>query len=155
MAEVKVNGSSLFGSVSLLTHNGENYHHKVKDVPCNGEEITTEGKDLDQAFGGEDHDEDQVDLVEDGLHAIWLLICFHHHGHHVDDDEHHDYDVKGLLGHEIEEEGLENVLGLGNTNGKSVSEYNIIRIILFRIFAGKMINMESTYTNILYMKVCC
>lgn len=125
--------------VSLLTHNRENYHHKIKDVPCNCEEVTTEGKDLDQAFGGEDHDEDQVDLVEDGLHALRLLIGFHHHGHHVDDDEHHDHDVKGLLGHEIKEEGLENVLGLGNTNGKSVSEYNIISTISSRMLAGTTI----------------
>lgn len=55
---------------SQLTHNGENYHHKVKDVPCNCEEITAESKDLDQAFSGEDHDEGQVDLVENGLHAL-------------------------------------------------------------------------------------
>lgn len=121
---------SLFGSVFLLTHDRKNYHHKIKDVPRNCEEITTEGEDLDQAFSGEEHDEDQVDLVEDRLHALWLLISFHHHGHHVDDDEHHDYDVKGLLGHKIKEEGLENVLGLGNTNGKSVSEYNIMSILL-------------------------
>lgn len=47
---------------------------------------------------------------------LGLLVGFHHHGHHVDDDEDHDNDVKGLLGHKIEDEGLENVLGLGNTN---------------------------------------
>lgn len=99
----------------LLTHNGENYHHKVEDVPRHGEEITTQGNDLDQAFGGEDHDEDQVDLVEDGLHALRLLVGLNHHGHHVDDDEHHDHDVKGLLGHQIKEEGLEDVLGIGYT----------------------------------------
>lgn len=56
--------------VSLLTYNGENNHHKVKDVPCNCEEIATQSNDLNQAFSGEDHDEDQVDLVEDGLHAF-------------------------------------------------------------------------------------
>ena len=104
----------------IRTHNRENDHHKVKDVPRNCEEITTEGKDLDQAFGGEDHNEDQVDLVEDGLHALGLLICFHHHGHHVDDNEHHDNDVKGLLGNEIEEEGLESVLWIRKTNSDSV-----------------------------------
>ncbi len=113
-------------SVSLLTHNGENNHHKVKDVPCNCEEIATESDDLHQAFGGEDHDEDQVDLVEDGLHALWLLVGLHHHGHHVDDDKHHDHDVEGLLGHEIEEERLENVLGLENINGKLVSNKTLI-----------------------------
>lgn len=134
MAEPTVNKPSLFGSVSLLTHNGENYHHEVKDVPCNGEEITTEGKDLDQAFGGEDHDEDQVDLVEDGLHALGLLIGFYHHCHHVDDDEHHDHDVKGLLRHQIEEEGLENVLGLGITNNNSVREYNVVRVFYLQYF---------------------
>lgn len=100
----------------LPTHNRENYHHKIKDVPSNCEEVTTERKYLNQAFGGEDHDEDQVDLVEDGLHSCGLLIGFYHHGHHVDDDQHHDHDVKGLLGHEIEEEGLENILELGETD---------------------------------------
>lgn len=128
-----------FWGVSLLTHNRENYHHKIKDVPRNCKKIATEGKDLDQAFSGEDHDEDQVDLVEDGLHALWLLIGFHHHGHHVDDDEHHDHDVKGLLGHEIEEKGLDNVLRLRNTNGKSANEYNIISPILSRMLADRTI----------------
>lgn len=108
---VKLLGERILNSVSLLTHNGQNDHHKVKDIPCNGEEITAEGKDLDEAFGGEDHDEDVVDLVEDSLHVVGLLVGFHHHGHHVNDDEHHDHDVKGLLGHEIEEEGLDDVLG--------------------------------------------
>lgn len=117
----------------LLTNDWENYHHEIKDVPRNCEEITAEGNDLDQAFGGEDHDEDQVDLVEDGLHALWLLIGFHHHGYHVDDDEHHDHDVKGLLWDEIEEEGLERVLW--QTNSKSVSECNTIST---KLFAGGM-----------------
>lgn len=121
-------------AASLLTHNGENYHHKVKDVPRNGEEITTEGKDLDQAFGGKDHDEDQVDLVEDGFHALGLLIGFYHHSHHVDDDEHHDHDVKGLLRYQIKEEGLENVLGLGNTNNKSVREYIVVSVFYLQYF---------------------
>lgn len=56
-------------TVFLPTHNRENYHHKIKNVPCNCEEVTTEGKNLNQAFSGEDHDEDQVDLVEDGFHT--------------------------------------------------------------------------------------
>lgn len=83
----------------LLTHNGEDYHHKVENVPCNGEEVTTQGKDLDEAFGGEDDNEDQVDFVEDGFHALGLFVRLHHHGHHIDDDKHHDHDVEGLLGH--------------------------------------------------------
>lgn len=57
-------------SASLLTHDREDYHHKIKDVPRYCEEITAQGEDLDQAFGGEDHDEDQVDLVEDGFLAL-------------------------------------------------------------------------------------
>lgn len=94
----------------LLTHNGEDYHHKVENVPCHGKEVTTQGKDLNEAFGGEDDNEDQVDLVEDGLHALGLFICLHHHGHHIDDNKHHDHDVEGLFGHQVEEEGLQNVL---------------------------------------------
>lgn len=97
------------------THNGKDYHHKVKDIPANCEEVAAEGKNLDEAFTGEDEDKDQVDLVEDGLHAFRLLIRLHHHGHHVDYDEHHDYYVKGLLGHQVKEEALNHVLGLINT----------------------------------------
>lgn len=37
------------------------------------------------------------------------------HTYHVEDDEHHDGDVKGLLGHQVKEEGLQNILD-GRTN---------------------------------------
>lgn len=104
----------------FLTNNRKNDNHKVKNVPCNSEEVTSESKELNQAFSCEDNDEDQVDDVENRLHSFRLLVGFHHHGHHVDDDEHHDHDVEGLLGHQIEEEGLENVLKLENTNPQSV-----------------------------------
>lgn len=93
-----------------LTNDGQNDNNKVKNVPTNGEEITAEGKYLDEAFGSEDDDEDQVDVIEDGLHASRLFISLDHHGYHVEDNEHHDGDVKGLLGHQVKEESLQNVL---------------------------------------------
>lgn len=54
----------------VLTHYGENYDHKVKNVPCNSEEITSESKELNQAFSCEDNDEDQVDNVENRFHSL-------------------------------------------------------------------------------------
>ena len=68
------------------TYDGEDDHHKVEDVPADGEEVAAQRQDLDEAFGGEEHDERQVDLVEHRLHALRLLVRLHHHGHHVDDD---------------------------------------------------------------------
>lgn len=89
-----------------LTNDGQNNDYKVKYVPTNGEEITAEGKYLDEAFGGKDNNESQVDVIEDGLHASRLFIGLDHHGYHVENNEHHDSDVKGLLGHQVEKESL-------------------------------------------------
>ena len=107
--------------VPLLTHDGQDDHHEVEDVPADGEEVTAQGEDLDEAFGGEDGNEAHVDVVEDSLHAVRLLVRLHHHRHHVQDDQHHDGDVEGLLGHQVEEERLQNVLD-GRTGGLSFTE---------------------------------
>lgn len=93
-----------------LTHDGENDHHKVEDVPANSEEVATQRHDLDQAFGGEDDDEGQVDVVQDFLHLRRLLVRLHHHGDHVEEDQHHDDDVERLLSDQVKEEALQSVL---------------------------------------------
>lgn len=93
-----------------LTHDGENDHHEVEDVPANGEEVATQRHDLDQALGSEDDDEGQVDVVQDLLHLRQLLVRLHHHGDHVEEDQHHDDDVERLLPNQVEEEALQSVL---------------------------------------------
>lgn len=94
-----------------LTNDGEDDHHKVKDVPANGEEVAAQRHNLYEALAGEDDDEGQVDFVEDVLHAGRLLVRLHHHGNHVEQDEDHDDDVECLLAHQVEEEALHLVLG--------------------------------------------
>lgn len=93
-------------SLWSLTDDGKNDDYKVKYVPADGEEVAAEGEELDEAFSGEDDNEGQVDVVEDGLHARRLFVCLHHHGNHVEYDEHHDGYVKGLLGNQVKEEAL-------------------------------------------------
>lgn len=66
-----------------LTNDGENDNHKVKDVPADGEKVVAQRHDLDEALGGEDDNEGQVDVVQDVLHLRGLLIRLHHHGDHV------------------------------------------------------------------------
>ncbi len=93
-----------------LTHNGEDDHHEVEDVPAVGEVVVAQGDELDDALGGEDDDEGQVDVVEDVLDARRLFVRLHHHRHHVEYDQQHYQDVEGLLGHQVEEESLDRVL---------------------------------------------
>lgn len=94
----------------IPTNDRQDDHYKVKDVPADGEEVAAESKDLHDAFSGEDDDESQVDIVENVLHSRRLLVRLQHHGDHVQDDEHHDCDVKRLLGDQIKEEPLQNIL---------------------------------------------
>ncbi len=82
-----------------LTHNGEDDHHEVEDVPALVEVVVAQSDELDDALGGEDDDEGQVDVVEDVLDARRLFVRLHHHRHHVEYDQQHYQDVEGLLGH--------------------------------------------------------
>lgn len=93
-----------------LTHDGEDDHHEIEDVPAHGEEVTPQRYDLEEALAGEDHDETQVNVVEDSLHVARLFVRLHHHGDHVEEDQTHDDDVKCLLPYQVEEERLEGVL---------------------------------------------
>lgn len=93
-------------STFTLTDNGEDDNHEVEDVPADGEEVTSQGHDFDEALDGKDDDESQVDFVQDLLHLRWLLVRFHHHRDHVEEDQDHDDDVERLLPHQIEEEAL-------------------------------------------------
>lgn len=99
-------------TLSIPTNNRQEDHYKVKDVPADGEKVAAESEDLNNAFSGEDDNESQVDMVEDGLHLRRMLIRLQHHGDHVQDDEHHDGNVKGLFGDQVKEEPLHNILNL-------------------------------------------
>lgn len=94
----------------LLTHNGEDDHHKVKDVPANGEIVVSQGKHFEHTLAGEEDDKDQINPVKNVLHLLALSVCLHHHCHHVKADEHHDHNVKGLLSDEIKDNPLDFVL---------------------------------------------
>lgn len=95
---------------ALLTHDGEDDYHEVKDVPADGEVVVPQGKHFEHTLTGEEDDEDQVNPVENVLHLLALSIRLHHHGHHVKADEHHDNNVKGLLSDKIKDDTLNFVL---------------------------------------------
>lgn len=102
-----------------LTNDGENDDDKVEDVPADGEEVASQRHDLNEALGGEDHDEGEVDVVQDVLHLRRLLVRLHHHGDHVEEDQHHDDDVKRLFPDQVEEEALYCVLERKNTGSST------------------------------------
>ena len=114
-------------NVTQLTDNGEDDHHEVEDVPADGEEVASQRHDLDQALGGEDDDEGQVDVVQDVLHLRRLLVRLHHHGDHVEQDQHHDDDVERLFPNQVEEEALHRVLE-GNGSYSTVCPSGIIHV---------------------------
>lgn len=94
----------------LLTYDGENDHHKIENIPPNGEVVVAEGDELQHALAREQHDEHQVDPVEDVGHLLTLVIRLHHHSDHVEADEDHDADVKDLFGYKIKDHPLKFVL---------------------------------------------
>ena len=98
------------GPLLPLTNNGQDDHHKVEDVPADGEVVVAQGDHLEHALAREQHDEHQVDPVEHPVHVHTLVVRLHHHGDHVEADEDHDDDVKGLLGDAVEHKALERVL---------------------------------------------
>ena len=69
-----------------------------------------ESEELQTAFSGEDHDEDQIDQIQNLFLLGTLLVCFHHHGHHVETDQHHDEDVKKLLCNQVKNHTLAHIL---------------------------------------------
>lgn len=70
----------------------------------------TQRDHLEHTLSGEEHDEDQVDPVEDFVHLWCLVIGLHHHGHHVKADEDHDYNIKGLFCDAVEHTALKCIL---------------------------------------------
>lgn len=93
-----------------LTDDGEDDNDKVEDVPTDGEEVVAQRHDLDEALDGEEHNEGQIDVVQDVLHLRRLLVRLHHHGDHVEQDQHHDDDVERLPARQVKEEALQRVL---------------------------------------------
>lgn len=45
----------------LLTYNGENNNHKIKNIPAYGKIIMAEGDELQHTLSSEQHNEHQVD----------------------------------------------------------------------------------------------
>ena len=101
----------------FLTHDGQNHHHKVENVPANSEVVVAQRNHLQQALAGEQHDEDHVDPVEDVAHFHGLVVRLHHHCHHVEADQDHDHNVEGLLGDAVEHAALKCILGAEERDG--------------------------------------
>lgn len=94
----------------LLTYNRKDHHHKVKNIPANGEVIVTQWNHLEHTLPSEEHNKDQINPVQDMVHLFRLGIRLYHHGHHVKADEDHDHDVKGLLCDEVKDTALKRIL---------------------------------------------
>ena len=85
-------------------------HNKIKDVPSVGEEVLSQGEELQHTLSGEDDDEGHVQFKEEILLLCALVVRLHHHAHHIEADEHHDEDVKELLSDEVKHHALDQVL---------------------------------------------
>lgn len=72
--------------------------------------MIAQGDELENALPGEDHDEEQINIVQNKLLLVTLVIRLHHHGDHVQADQNHDEDVKELFGDEVEYQALTAVL---------------------------------------------
>lgn len=70
----------------------------------------TQRDHLKHTLPSEEHNEDQVDPVEDLVHVLRLVVCLHHHGHHVKADEDHDHNVEGLFCDAVEHAALKCIL---------------------------------------------
>ena len=91
-------------------NNGENYNHKIKDVPAYSEVVASEGDQFQHTFSSEQNDKHQINPVQNVGHFLTLVISLHHHGDHVEADKDHDADIKDLFGYEIKDHPLEFVL---------------------------------------------
>ena len=94
----------------LITYNGENNHHKIKNIPSDGEIVITKRDQFQHTFSSEQNDKHQINPVQNVGHFLTLVISLHHHGDHVEADKDHDADIKDLFGYEIKDHPLEFVL---------------------------------------------
>ena len=68
----------------LLTYNGENNHHKIKNIPSDGEIVITKRDQFQHTFSSEQNDKHQINPVQNVGHFLTLVISLHHHGDHVE-----------------------------------------------------------------------
>lgn len=97
----------------LLTYNGENNHHKIKNIPSDGEIVITKRDQFQHTFSSEQNNKHQINPVQNVGHFLTLVISLHHHGDHVEADEDHDRDVERLLCHQVVHQALDLVLQQG------------------------------------------
>lgn len=67
----------------LLTQYGQDHDDKVKQVPGLDEIVVSQSEYLEKALGGENNDEDGVQVVQDAGEELSLLVVIHGHGQHV------------------------------------------------------------------------
>lgn len=99
----------IFGR-SILTYNGKDHHHKIKDIPAYREVVVSQGDELQYKFPSEQNNEDKVDPGQNQSHVFALVVRFHHHGDHVEANEDHDADVKDLSCDKIKDHPLKFIL---------------------------------------------
>lgn len=92
--------------IIVLTYNGKDDNHKVKNVPSDCEIIIAQGNQFEDTFSSEKDNKYKINAVENIFRLFTLIICFYHHGDHVKADKNHNTDVKYLFGHKIKHEAL-------------------------------------------------
>ena len=91
---------------NVLTKNWQNDNNKVKNIPWFFKIPLSKREYFQNAFGGENDNESEVEVVQgETPHAI-LVIVIKCHGEHVDTNEAHDDHIELLVGHDPEHDGL-------------------------------------------------
>jgi len=89
-----------------ITENGDNDDDEVEDVPRLAEVVPAQADELDDAFEGEDGDEDGVDVLQNVGQPLRLVVVLDRHRRHVQQNHQHYADVELLIRRQLEEAQL-------------------------------------------------
>lgn len=84
--------------------------------------MIAQGDEFESALPSEDHNEEQINIVQKKFLLFTLVIRFHHHGDHVQADQNHNEDVKELRGYKVENQTLTAVLQTSDMSMKHIQE---------------------------------
>ena len=88
------------------TQNREDDHDEIEKVPRLFEVVDAQGEDLESALGGENDNEERVEVLENGGQRRTRLVVVQRHGDHVKADEDHDHHIELLIADDGEDDGL-------------------------------------------------
>lgn len=143
----------------LLTNNTQYNHHKFKYVPPIITVVLSQSDNFETALYAEDHDENEVDPVQDFFLLRTLLVCFHHHRQRIKADQHHDENVKKWIGHKVEDQTLKLVLERNRSQvvQNSTSVNSLVLLEVYRrsvniLSVGKEVLWGSILSGVLFLQ---